>query len=687
MQKNRVLWSSKMCTTIIIAGLLSACGGGGNTGQQQPDPGNAELPDPEIDYDLLETNHSNTSSLEPIDSATLETLLKNGLRVTASSDTVPEEIGQDLAGQAQEFDLENNNGSAFSFGIDDEEVIANVVVGDESLLEKPDIIKFDGENIFMATSPQYCRDFETEDKLVRILQTDPLTAQVEEVGFLPYSDDAPRNIDGLYTSPSSLITVSSGSKVQFSGGRGHWGRSRAHRSYDKSFSLNSYDITDPSTPTQIFSVEIDGKLVSNIKIGDIVYLVAQHAPEFPYSGRGSHRRRDIEDELDNMDLDDFIPGISINGEEKVPLVNAEDCLAPADSDGTQGYANLITVIALDFFNQTVASTACVNAHIQGVYNADFNVYLGASVKDADTNEKSTVIHKLSLNDGIISYHASASIEGGMSWKHAGLRMDEYNDSLRVFTTQHEDDFAASLHLYTFDADMNLIGELPNDINPDPIGNPNSYKYAVSFSGEKAFLVSGIDSDPLYIVDLSFPESPSVASSLALAGKVQVLHEVNDTYQLSVGKNINTDGEFDGLKISLLNLFDLSAPSIESELVIADGGQAWAEATSDLRALTIYSYSDDEVRFAFSVSQFSDNSYSPSSALHLFEATGLSSGAASISAAGELRPIQTESRRGNYWRHYFNGDRSIIEGESVFYLQERDVYSALWIDPETVFGPF
>ncbi|MEO6496207.1 MAG: beta-propeller domain-containing protein, partial [Solirubrobacteraceae bacterium] len=82
-------------------------------------------------------------------------------------------------------------------------------------------------------------------------------------------------------------------------------------------------------------------------------------------------------------------------------------------------------------------------------------------------------------------------------------------------------------------------------------------YAVRFIGEKAYIVTFRQVDPLYVLDLSDPARPRVTGELKIAGYSAYLHPVGDDLILGVGQDAGRDGRTTGTQLSL---FDVSDPA-------------------------------------------------------------------------------------------------------------------------------
>lgn len=101
-------------------------------------------------------------------------------------------------------------------------------------------------------------------------------------------------------------------------------------------------------------------------------------------------------------------------------------------------------------------------------------------------------------------------------------------------------------------------------------------YATRFAGDKAYVVTFLQTDPLWVVDLSDPKNPVVAGELEVPGWSSYLEPIGDQL-LSIG------WESDSIAASL---FDVSNPAAPKLLRRLDLGGGYSEASWDEQALKV-----------------------------------------------------------------------------------------------------
>ena len=92
-------------------------------------------------------------------------------------------------------------------------------------------------------------------------------------------------------------------------------------------------------------------------------------------------------------------------------------------------------------------------------------------------------------------------------------------------------------------------------------------YAVRFMGERGYVVTFRQVDPLYTLDLSDPTAPKVVGELKIPGYSAYLHPVGDNLLLGIGR------EGSGVKASLFDVSNMAAPTQVAQLMFGSGNTA------------------------------------------------------------------------------------------------------------------
>ena len=350
--------------------------------------------------------------------------------------------------------------------------------------------------------------------------------------------------------------------------------------------LHLVDATRAEQPAAAERLLIDGRLIGTRQIGRMLYVVATHAPSFAFDLRPTtSSAADRGAALDRLRLADVLPTISVNGGPRQPLVDETDCwLQPANAS-TQ--IALTTITAIDLGSPTWARTSrCFAGGTEALYMSTASLYLATSRSGIQTlgdrigfaPEARTDIHKFAVSDANVTYRGSGSVTGHLGWdrQKASYRLSEHNGDLRVlsFTGQFgwlavEDATrqAASpatlsvLRERTSDASLQTLATLPNAQRPAALGKPGEQVYAVRFVGDRGYLVTFRQVDPLYVLDLSDPADPRSAGVLEVPGFSDWLFPLDGGLLFGVGKDADATGRQQGVKVALFDVRDAANPRV------------------------------------------------------------------------------------------------------------------------------
>lgn len=212
-----------------------------------------------------------------------------------------------------------------------------------------------------------------------------------------------------------------------------------------------------------------------------------------------------------------------------------------------------------------------NQTLQDQYSPMFDRIDGAlaeyDAKKAMEYDK-TVIHKININNGKITYENKGEVDGRLLNQFS---MDENNNYLRVATTTNlwlSNGRVEYNNVYVLNNEMNVVGSLKNIAQNETI-------YATRFMGDKLYAVTYRQIDPFFVIDLGTPTSPKILGYLKVPGYSSYLHPISDTLILGVGKDTGQNQwggtSTKGVQISLFDVSDFSNPKLVDSYSIGDQG--------------------------------------------------------------------------------------------------------------------
>ena len=287
-----------------------------------------------------------------------------------------------------------------------------------------------------------------------------------------------------------------------------------------------YDIGDTSAPKVKRVFMQDGSPISSRVAGNSIILVSNSV-------------------IYSETIDDgIIPRVSSgeNGSDmKDEMVRSGD-IAVANAANPEGFL-IVSKTNLDTLESKPEATALLGGG-SDIYCTDSTVYVATECYDTKSEKTNTKLTSFDITGEKPQLKASGTVEGTML---DTFSMDEYNGYIRVAVTRSGDNC-----VYVLDTDMKKVGALENIA-------PGETVRAVRFSGSTGYVVTFLQTDPLFVIDLSSPESPAIKGEVKLPGFSSYLHPVGKNLLLGVGVGGTEEGTDGSAKLSLFDVSDPSAP--------------------------------------------------------------------------------------------------------------------------------
>jgi uncharacterized secreted protein with C-terminal beta-propeller domain len=306
-------------------------------------------------------------------------------------------------------------------------------------------------------------------------------------------------------------------------------------------SIKVYDISDRENPRLQRELSTDGDYVSSRMIGDYVYVVINE-PVYEQDGE--------------LNLPKIYRG---DEESEIPATDIYYC------DVYDYYYMYTTIIAINTQNddqEPTRETILLGAS-SNLYVSLNNIYLTFPVWGRDTWDfQKSSIHRIHIEGDEIEFVASGEVPGMVLNQFS---MDEYEGYFRVATTTREG--TSRNHIYILDMALNITGSL-EDLAP------GETIYSARFMGERGYLVTFKQVDPLFVIDLKDPYNPEVLGELKITGYSDYLHPYDENHLIGIGKETTDAGEFawyQGVKISLFDVSDVNNPREIDKKIIGHRG--------------------------------------------------------------------------------------------------------------------
>lgn len=359
------------------------------------------------------------------------------------------------------------------------------------------------------------------------------------------------------------------------------------------------DVADPSSPTLVRQLVVDGTIASIRMTGDVARLVVQSPPDdlgfvSPSNPAGEARALQTnKDVIAESTIDDWLAGyrlLDATGEQLGDgrLAGCDQVSRPKEFHGF----TVTSVLSIDVGNGlSEPNTASVVADSQQVYASPQNLYVAIGawqdpiVLPADvaasgdqpvssddppvatTGDTTTAIHQFRFDGDRATYAATGEVTGSLM---NDFSMSEHDGVLRVATTAgapwmwgngpDSESFVTTLRAEGDELrQVGRVGEL----------GKGERIYAVRFIGTNGYVVTFRQTDPLYVVDLADPAAPAVTGELKINGYSAYLHPLSDGRLLGVGRDADDSGRTTGAQVSIFDVSDPAAPTRTAVYTLAD----------------------------------------------------------------------------------------------------------------------
>jgi len=390
--------------------------------------------------------------------------------------------------------------------------------------------------------------------------------------------------------------------------------------------LTVVDVSDRENPSILRNVDLEGYYAQGRMIDGDVYLVLNtwlplpqalyeriyndpelELPEPRWDGTDAEREDDadlfrelirpiVEDVMANADVNDMIPRfrdqhIGATAAPIEPMLGCNDIYRPSN---VSQYGMLSVLhVNLDDDHAAIATTA-VLSNGWTLYASQDNLYVAFTSwwwwwGWGQMDDLSTHIHKFELrsDDGHPRYVASGKVDG---WLLNQFSMSEFGGYLRVASTDSDwwwgtqEEPEGGNHITILDDKNGVMSEIGSvrDIAP------GEQITASRMLGNKGYLVTFRQTDPLFTIDLTNPRAPRLVGELQVPGFSAYLHPMDEDHLLAVGMDGDESGTNGKMQVSIFDVSDFANPALAHKLTIGEeGGWAWSEALWDHHAFTYH----------------------------------------------------------------------------------------------------
>ncbi|MBR2954443.1 MAG: beta-propeller domain-containing protein [Clostridia bacterium] len=459
-----------------------------------------------------------------------------------------------------------NNGSTIT------ETTTNKDFGTTNTQEKDvdegDIIKTDGNYLYIANA---------DDKSISIV--DVTGEKMVEASQIDLKDN--ESVREIYINGNKLVVV------------GHLQtehRTENNENYKVYDSLayvewdtvvKVYDISDRNAPKLINEYSQQGGYNNSRMIGTKLYAISIY--------RVNVYNDDYREEC--------IPEVTVNGDcKQIPV----DCISIIEESESPTYAVITT---LDISKKVEPESSAILGECRDLYASSKGLFLCENVYTKKA-EETTKIYRFEYTDTGVEYKCAGVVDGYLNNQFSMSYDGKY---FRVATTANKTKVDGDMvsmsvddrvnNLYILNNDMQIVGKVEDMAKGELIKS-------VRFVGNMAYVVTFRQTDPLFVIDLSNPEKPTVKGELKIPGFSEYLHPITTNLLVGVGRDGTMTGTNGDCKVSLFDVSNPYEPKESSVLKVSNG--AYCHTTVGYNHKVYITLSENEFAVPFSIDYYVNN---------------------------------------------------------------------------------
>lgn len=446
-------------------------------------------------------------------------------------------------------------------------------------VDEADIVKTDGNYIYYVTSNKIV--------IVNAQNSNDLKI-VSEIKYEGKEDFYPSE---LYVNNNKLIVIGEENSNSYNK---LIEIDSAYSVYNKAHTIAKvYNIENKDNPELDREVKLEGSYLSSRMIGDNLYFIA-NKDIYSYLFKDK--------EISELNEEEFKPkyiDTATSNEEK--NIAYHDIYYFPESEDT----SYLNIAGFNINNNEEANVQTYLGAGEDIYASEDSLYITRvkyEYKDSklygyyNNHDVNTYIYKFKLENSKLTYAEAGSVPGAILNQFS---MDEKDGYFRIATTDSKNwnSETDTNNLYVLDEKLKTVGKIEGLAKGEKI-------YSVRFIGNRAYMVTFVETDPLFVIDLSEPTNPTVLGELKIPGYSKYLHPYDETHIIGFGENTKTNEHggivTDGMKMAL---FDVSNPVKPKELYsinIGDKG-TYSEILNNHKAL-LFSKEKNIIAFPISISE-------------------------------------------------------------------------------------
>jgi hypothetical protein len=416
--------------------------------------------------------------------------------------------------------------------------------------------------------------------------------------------------------------------------------------------------------------------------------------------------------INSLTLEDFVPQMYLmNSDGTYSTISSysDNCseFSASQNSSVRGLTTIMTMKLLG--EETEFEIDHITSRWAHVYSSGNTLLLAEPVADwwwfwrNNDFEDATNIHAFDISDSnSTSYLGSGRVSGTVQDQFS---MSEFQGSIRIASTSDawgrwwlggevdengEPIFSGPSNQVTIlhhEGEDCLISPCNSLVQVGIVEDiaPNETIWSARFIGDRGYLVTFENIDPLWVIDLSNPFNPIILGELEVPGVSTYIHPVNENTLLTIGIGPGEDGlglDWSTTQISLFDVSDPTNPTLADSMPISPAyidencediricgwSWSWSEATYEHKAFTYWAPAD-LLAIPLSTYRHVYNDESPYyydyEYISMLKLINVDLENLSLSIHGEVDHSEFYDNEDNWWYSSTSVRRSIFMGEYIY----------------------
>ena len=315
--------------------------------------------------------------------------------------------------------------------------------------------------------------------------------------------------------------------------------------------------------------------------GDVVIVgnvdpVTQQIEVPRYESRDAYIAR-VRANLDSL-VDSVLPryeSLSANGLAVNGAISEVSAIARVNDSASDSLLSVVSIDTRGSQPGLVSSSSVLADWTNGIHANQDHLYVFSPIYDSGTTQTRILEFAWANGEREIELLATGVVDGTL---HNQFSADEFDGRLRIATTTSSFDpetgFSQANNLTILE---NIDGVLT------PVGSVDGFAsgeriYSVRFDGDRAFVVTFRQIDPLFVFDLRDATAPVIRGELEVPGFSSYLQVIDENHLLAIGRSTDTQAT----KVALYDISDPDNPVEIDEDILPSW--TWSIAEWDSKAI-------------------------------------------------------------------------------------------------------